>query len=94
LYPIQAQSHPDLDAIREAARDFAVQHIAPHVMEWDEAQTFPLHVFHAMGEMGFMGMLVDPEYGGSGLGYAEYITVIDEISERRRGHAYHRHLRR
>ena len=50
-------------------------------MEWDEAQTFPLHVFHAMGEMGFMGMLVDPEYGGSGLGYAEYITVIDEISQ-------------
>ncbi len=81
MYPIQAQSHPDLDAIREAARDFAVQHIAPHVMEWDEAQTFPLHVFHAMGEMGFMGMLVDPEYGGSGLGYAEYITVIDEISQ-------------
>ena len=81
LYPIQAQSHPDLDAIREAARDFAVQHIAPHVMEWDEAQTFPLHVFHAMWDMGFMGMLVDPEYGGSGLGYAEYITVIDEISQ-------------
>ncbi len=50
-------------------------------MEWDEAQTFPLHVFHAMGEMGFMGMLVDLEYGGSGLGYAEYITVIDEISQ-------------
>ena len=81
MYPIQAHSHPDLDAIREAARDFAAQHIAPHVMEWDEAQTFPLHVFHAMGEMGFMGMLVDPEYGGSGLGYAEYITVIDEISQ-------------
>jgi len=50
-------------------------------MEWDEAQTFPLHVFQAMGEMGFMGMLVDPKYGGSGLGYAEYITVIDEISQ-------------
>ena len=81
MYPIQAQSQPELDAIREAARDFALQHIAPHVMEWDEAQTFPLHVFQAMGEMGFMGMLVDPKYGGSGLGYAEYITVIDEISQ-------------
>jgi len=81
LYPIHAQSQPELDAIREAARDFALQHIAPHVMEWDEAQTFPLHVFQAMGEMGFMGMLVDPKYGGSGLGYAEYITVIDEISQ-------------
>jgi alkylation response protein AidB-like acyl-CoA dehydrogenase len=81
LYPIHAKSQPELDAIREAARDFALQHIAPHVMEWDEAQTFPLHVFQAMGEMGFMGMLVDPKYGGSGLGYAEYITVIDEISQ-------------
>jgi alkylation response protein AidB-like acyl-CoA dehydrogenase len=81
LYPIHAQSQPELDAIREAARDFSLQHIAPHVMEWDEAQTFPLHVFQAMGEMGFMGMLVDPKYGGSGLGYAEYITVIDEISQ-------------
>jgi len=81
LYPIHAQSQPERDAIREAARDFALQHIAPHVMEWDEAQTFPLHVFQAMGEMGFMGMLVDPKYGGSGLGYAEYITVIDEISQ-------------
>lgn len=50
-------------------------------MEWDEAQTFPLPVFQAMGDMGFMGMLVSPEYGGSGLGYAEYITVIDEISQ-------------
>ncbi|MFZ8865808.1 MAG: acyl-CoA dehydrogenase family protein [Schleiferiaceae bacterium] len=78
---MHAQSQPELDAIREAARDFALQHIAPHVMEWDEAQTFPLHVFQAMGEMGFMGMLVDPKYGGSGLGYAEYITVIDEISQ-------------
>lgn len=81
MYPIHAQSQPELDAIREAARDFALQHIAPHVMEWDEVQTFPLHVFQAMGEMGFMGMLVDPKYGGSGLGYAEYITVIDEISQ-------------
>ncbi|MDG1252600.1 MAG: acyl-CoA dehydrogenase family protein [Schleiferiaceae bacterium] len=81
MYPIHALSNPELDAIREAARDFAQQHIAPHVMEWDEAQTFPLHVFHAMGEMGFMGMLVEPRFGGSGLGYAEYITVIDEISQ-------------
>ncbi|MDA9151194.1 acyl-CoA dehydrogenase family protein [Schleiferiaceae bacterium] len=81
MYPIQAQNNPELDAIREAAHDFAQQYIAPFVMEWDEAQIFPLQVFQAMGEMGFMGMLVDPKYGGSGLGYAEYITVIDEISQ-------------
>ncbi|MDA8788088.1 acyl-CoA dehydrogenase family protein [Schleiferiaceae bacterium] len=81
MYPIQAQNNPELDAIREAAHDFAQQYIAPFVMEWDEAQTFPLQIFQAMGEMGFMGMLVDPKYGGSGLGYEEYITVIDEISQ-------------
>ncbi|KRO58428.1 MAG: acyl-CoA dehydrogenase [Cryomorphaceae bacterium BACL7 MAG-120910-bin2] len=75
---IQSQ---DLSAIREAAKAFAHQNILPYVMEWDEAQTFPIDVFHAMGEMGFMGMLVDPAFGGSGLGYAEYITVIDEISQ-------------
>ena len=81
MYPINAIQSQDLSAIREAAKAFAHQNILPYVMEWDEAQTFPIDVFHAMGEMGFMGMLVDPAFGGSGLGYAEYITVIDEISQ-------------
>ncbi|HAB35645.1 MAG TPA: acyl-CoA dehydrogenase, partial [Cryomorphaceae bacterium] len=78
---MQAHTSDDLTAIREAAHDFALQHILPNVMEWDESQHFPVELFREMGQMGFMGMLVDPKWGGSGLGYAEYITVIDEIAQ-------------
>jgi alkylation response protein AidB-like acyl-CoA dehydrogenase len=67
--------------IREAARDFAEKHIRPHVMEWDESQTFPVELFHEMGQYGFMGILVPEEYGGSGFGYHEYVAVIDEIAQ-------------
>ena len=70
-----------LKMIRESARDFAQKHILPHVMEWDEAQIFPRDLFSKMGELGFMGILVPHEYGGSGLGYQEYITVIEEIGK-------------
>jgi acyl-CoA dehydrogenase len=67
--------------IAESAREFANQHIKPHVMDWDEAQTFPVEVFKKAGEMGFMGIFIPEEYGGSGLGYHEYIAIIDEISQ-------------
>ena len=67
--------------IRETARDFAQTHILPNVMEWDEAQHFPVELFRQMGELGFMGVMVEEEYGGSGLGYDAYITIIDEISQ-------------
>ena len=67
--------------IRQAARDFAEKYIKPNVMEWDESQHFPVEIFRKMGELGFMGVLVPEEYGGSGLGYFEYATVIDEISQ-------------
>ena len=67
--------------VAASARDFATQHIAPNVMEWDEAQTFPLEVFKKAGEMGFMGVLVPEALGGSGFGYHEYIAVIEEISK-------------
>jgi len=63
------------------ARDFAEKHIRPHVMEWDEAQTFPIETFKKLGELGLMGVLVPEEYGGSGLGYFEYVSVITEISK-------------
>ncbi len=62
-------------------RDFAEKEIRPHVMEWDEAQTFPRELFRKMGELGMMGVLVPEEYGGAGLGYFEYISVIEEISK-------------
>lgn len=71
----------NLQMIKESARDFANNYIRPHVMEWDESQHFPTDLFHKMGEFGFMGVLVPEAYGGSGLGYQEYITVIDEIAK-------------
>jgi alkylation response protein AidB-like acyl-CoA dehydrogenase len=67
--------------IRKSARDFAHTHIKPFIMDWDETQHFPVEVFKKLGEYGFMGVLVPEEFGGSGLGYQEYITVLDEISK-------------
>lgn len=67
--------------VAEAAKNFALKHIKPYVMEWDEAQTFPVNVLKKAGELGFMGVLVPETYGGSGLGYHEYIAIIDEISQ-------------
>ncbi|HMR93440.1 MAG TPA: acyl-CoA dehydrogenase family protein, partial [Chitinophagaceae bacterium] len=66
--------------IAATARDFARQHIRPYVMEWDESQEFPVQVFKEMGALGLMGVLVPEEYGGSGMGYVEYKTVIEEIA--------------
>ena len=67
--------------IAETVRDFGAQHIKPYMMDWDDNQEFPVHVFKALGELGLMGVLVPEEFGGSGLTYDEYITVIDEISQ-------------
>jgi len=67
--------------IVQSIKDFAEKNIRPYIMEWDEAQIFPVDLFKKLGEMGFMGVLVPEEYGGSGLGYHEYITVIEEISK-------------
>jgi alkylation response protein AidB-like acyl-CoA dehydrogenase len=80
-YPIDAQHSEELELIRASAAEFAAQRIAPHVMEWDEAQIFPKELFHEMGKLGFLGVLVSPEYGGAGMGYAEYITIVDEIAQ-------------
>ncbi|OJW84900.1 MAG: acyl-CoA dehydrogenase [Bacteroidetes bacterium 46-16] len=68
-------------SIAEMIRDFANKHIRPDMMEWDETQKFPVDLFHKMGELGLMGVLVPSEYGGSGLGYFEYVTVISEIAK-------------
>jgi alkylation response protein AidB-like acyl-CoA dehydrogenase len=69
------------EMVAAMARDFAVKHIKPYVMEWDEAQTFPVETFKKLGELGLMGVLVPEEYGGSGFGYFEYATVIAEIAK-------------
>ncbi len=67
--------------VAQTARDFAHQHIKPHVMEWDESQEFPIHIFKQLGELGLMGVLVPEEYGGAGLSYFEYKTAIEEIAK-------------
>jgi alkylation response protein AidB-like acyl-CoA dehydrogenase len=68
-------------SIAEMIRDFANKHIRPYMMEWDETQKFPVDLFHKLGDLGLMGVLVPTEYGGSGLGYFEYVTVISEIAK-------------
>jgi alkylation response protein AidB-like acyl-CoA dehydrogenase len=67
--------------VAQTARDFARQNIRPHVMEWDESQEFPLQLFKKMGALGLMGVLIPEQYGGAGLSYFEYKTVIEEIAK-------------
>jgi alkylation response protein AidB-like acyl-CoA dehydrogenase len=66
--------------IKRLARDFAESEIAPHRLEWDEKQHFPIEVIKKLAQLGFLGILFPPEYGGAGLGYIEYVAVIEEIS--------------
>ena len=69
------------EQVAQTARDFARQYIKPHLMEWDETQEFPIHIFKELGKLGMMGVLVPEEYGGTGLGYPEYSIIIQEISK-------------
>ena len=69
------------EQVAQTARDFARQHILPHVMKWDESQEFPLQVFKDMGQLGLMGVLVPEQYGGAGLSYFEYVAIITEIAK-------------
>jgi alkylation response protein AidB-like acyl-CoA dehydrogenase len=71
---------PDQVALRRAVREFAEAEIAPHVLEWDEAQTFPLEVVKKLGELGYMGSIFPEDLGGAGLGYIEYAIIIEELS--------------
>ena len=66
--------------LRRAVREFAEAEIKPHVMEWDEAQTFPMEVIRKLGKPGYMGAIFPEEYGGAGLGYVEYSIIIEELS--------------
>jgi len=66
--------------LRKSVREFAEAEIAPHVMEWDEASHFPTEILPKLGEMGLMGVIFPEEYGGAGMGYVEYATVIEELA--------------
>jgi len=67
--------------VAQSARDFAIQHIKPNLMEWDESQEFPAHIFKELGKLGMMGVLVPEQYGGAGLSYFEYNVIIQEIAK-------------
>jgi alkylation response protein AidB-like acyl-CoA dehydrogenase len=67
--------------VRHMAREFADKHIRQHVMEWDEEQYFPRELFTKLAGLGMMSVVVPEEYGGSGFGYFEYVTVIQEIAK-------------
>ena len=77
----KALNKESLELIKQSARDFALQYIKPYVMDWDENQHFPKEVLQKAGEYGFMGIVIPEKYGGSGLGYHEYVSVVDEISK-------------
>lgn len=77
--PVNAYSENDA-MVTDTVRNFAEKNIRPNLMEWDESQTFPIEVFKKMGELGLMGVLVPEEYGGSGFGYHEYVSIITEVA--------------
>ena len=66
--------------IKMSVREFAQSEIAPHVMEWDESQHFPIELKPKLAELGLMGVIFPEEYGGAGMGYVEYATIIEELS--------------
>jgi len=67
--------------IKDMVKDFAEKEIRPNVMKWDESQEFPVPLFKKLGELGLMGVFIPEQYGGSGMDYHEYISVIVEISK-------------
>ncbi len=78
LYPFVLTE--DQEQLRREIREFAAREIAPNVMKWDEASEFPLDVVKKLGQMGLLGVIFPPEYGGSGLGYVDYVLAIEELA--------------
>ena len=69
-----------LRMVADSARDFAEKYLRPYVMEWDEAQHFPIDAMRKAGELGFLGVIIPTEYGGAGMTYHEYIAIVEQIS--------------
>jgi len=65
--------------IKNSIREFAESEVLPHVMEWDETQHFPVELRPQLAELGLMGIIIPEQYGGSGMGYIEYATIIEEL---------------
>ena len=69
-----------LKLVTDAAREYAEKHLGPFVMEWDETQHFPIEAIRVAGQLGFLGVIIPSEYGGSGMSYHEYIAILEQIS--------------
>ena len=67
--------------VRDAAREFATNELLPGVIERDNTQSFPIEIVRKMGELGFMGIMVDPKYGGSGMDTISYVLIMEELSK-------------
>src|SRR5215831_2125130 len=78
LYPFVLTE--EQEQLRREIRELAAREIAPNVMRWDEASEFPLEVVKKLGQMGLLGVIFPPEYGGSGLGYVDYVLAIEELA--------------
>ncbi|AXE17992.1 acyl-CoA dehydrogenase [Runella rosea] len=78
---MMAEIAENQELIAQSVRDFAARLIQPYVRAWDESQYFPVEIFHQLGALGVMGILVPESYGGAGLGYREYVTAIVELSK-------------
>ena len=78
LYPFVLTE--DQEALRKEIRQFAAREIAPHVSEWDDKSEFPAAVVKKLGQMGLLGVIFPPEYGGAGMGYVDYVLAIEELS--------------
>jgi hypothetical protein len=76
---VDFQLSQDQQAIRDMVRDFGRNEIAPNALDWDEAQHFPRELFSKLGELGLLGVVIPEEFGGAGLGYVEYVTILEEI---------------
>jgi hypothetical protein len=78
--PMDFELTDEQQQVKRSVREFAEAEIKPHVMEWDESQHLPRELFTKMGELGLTGVIFPEEYGGAGMGYVEYATVIEEIA--------------
>ena len=68
------------EQLRHAIREFAEAEIKPHVLEWDEAQIFPLETIKKLGRLGYLGSIFPEEFGGAGFGYIEYAIIVEELA--------------
>src|SRR6201982_301987 len=78
LYPFVLTE--EQEQLRKEIREFAAREVTPNVMTWDEASEFPIAAIKKLGAMGLLGVIFPPEYGGSGLGYLDYVLAIEELS--------------